>query len=254
MKRLYISALAVAASMSLYAQSPVAEKYAKVITAEDAKKHLSILASDEYEGRETAKPGANMAANYIAGEFKKLGLQPPVNGSYFQEVPLLSTTAQGKSLTINGNSYAFRKDFTVGAYVTSATNDYSFNANEIIYLGHKTNYVYVIGSSMLSSDLHKINEEANTKYTKLNLNYKYDDLTDKNRYYYRSDHYNFAKHNVPIIFYFNGVHADYHQASDEIGKINFPLLAKRAQLVFYTGWELANRDKRPVVDGNTGKQ
>jgi Zn-dependent M28 family amino/carboxypeptidase len=78
-------------------------------------------------------------------------------------------------------------------------------------------------------------------------------LNDPNRFYYRSDHYNFAKHNVPIIFYFNGVHADYHRATDEVSKINFPLLAKRAQLVFYTGWELANRDKRPVVDGNAGK-
>jgi len=116
------------------------------------------------------------------------------------------------------------------------------------------NYVYVIGSSMLSSDLHKAGENANKLYTNLVLDYKYDDLNDKNRFYYRSDHYNFAKHNVPIIFYFDGVHADYHQPGDEVSKINFPMLAKRAQLVFYTGWDLANRDKRPVVDGSAGKQ
>jgi Zn-dependent M28 family amino/carboxypeptidase len=121
------------------------------------------------------------------------------------------------------------------------------------YIGKpdSANYVYTIGSAMLSKELHQINEDANNKYTHLEQDYKYDDPNDPNRFYYRSDHYNFAKHGVPIIFYFNGVHADYHQVSDEVSKINFPLLAKRAQLVFYTGWELANRDKRPMVDGQT---
>jgi len=118
------------------------------------------------------------------------------------------------------------------------------------YIGKpdSANNVYVIGSSMLSTDLHKVNENANNLYTKLNLDYKYDDPNDPNRFYYRSDHYNFAKHGVPIIFYFNGVHADYHQPGDEVSKINFPLLAKRAQLVFYTAWDLLNADTRPVVD------
>ncbi len=101
---------------------------------------------------------------------------------------------------------------------------------------------------MLSKELRQVSETANNIYTKLDLDYKYDDPNDPNRFYYRSDHYNFAKHGVPIIFYFNGVHADYHQPGDEVSKINFPLLAKRAQLVFYTAWDLANRNTRPVVD------
>jgi len=108
--------------------------------------------------------------------------------------------------------------------------------------------VYIIGSDKLSTDLHKVNEQANKTYTNLKLDYKFNDPKDPNRFYYRSDHYNFAKHNIPIIFYFNGVHADYHQPSDEVSKIVFPLQAKRAQLVFYTAWELANGAKRPVVD------
>lgn len=118
------------------------------------------------------------------------------------------------------------------------------------YIGKpdSANYVYVIGSSMLSTDLHKAGEKANDTYTKLKLDYKYDDLNDPNHFYERSDHYNFAKHGVPIIFYFNGVHADYHRPGDEVSKINFPLLAKRAQLVFYTAWDLLNADNRPVVD------
>lgn len=120
---------------------------------------------------------------------------------------------------------------------------------EYIGKADSSNYVYVIGSGMLSTDLHNVNEKANKTYTNLILDYKYDDLNDPNSFYTRSDHYNFAKHGVPIIFYFNGVHEDYHRPGDEVSKINFPLLAKRAQLVFYTAWDLLNGDKRPVVDG-----
>ena len=110
------------------------------------------------------------------------------------------------------------------------------------------NYIYVIGSDRLSSDLHNINEAANAKYVKLNLDYKYNDRKDPNRYYYRSDHYNFAKKGIPSIFYFNGVHSDYHKEGDEPEKIEYDLLAKRTQLAFVTAWELANRAERPMVD------
>lgn len=110
------------------------------------------------------------------------------------------------------------------------------------------NYVYVIGSDRLSTDLHNINEEANKKYTNLVLDYTFNDRNDPNQFYYRSDHYNFANKGIPIIFYFNGVHEDYHMPGDDPEKIEYDLLAKRAQLAFVTAWELANRDKRPVVD------
>lgn len=111
-----------------------------------------------------------------------------------------------------------------------------------------SDYVYAIGSGKLSSDLQHISEETNKTYTGLKLDYRFDDPADPNQFYYRSDHYNFAKLNIPIIFYFNGVHADYHQPSDTIEKINFGIYQKRAQLVFYTAWELANRNLRPAVD------
>jgi Zn-dependent M28 family amino/carboxypeptidase len=104
-----------------------------------------------------------------------------------------------------------------------------------------SNYIYVIGADKISSDLHEINEKMNTEYTHLNLDYTYNSPSDPNRFYYRSDHYNFAKYNIPIIFYFNGVHEDYHKATDEIAKINFPMLSNRTKLVFYTAWEIANR-------------
>jgi Zn-dependent M28 family amino/carboxypeptidase len=110
-------------------------------------------------------------------------------------------------------------------------------------------YIYVIGSEMLSSQLKKINEYNNITYTDLILDYRYDAADDPNRFYYRSDHYNFAKHGVPVIFFFNGVHDDYHQVTDTVDKIEFPLMEKRAKLVFHTTWDLANRDRRTPVDG-----
>lgn len=110
------------------------------------------------------------------------------------------------------------------------------------------NYVYLIGSDKLSTELHNISEAMNKKYTNIDLDYKYNDDNDPNRFYYRSDHYNFAKHNIPIIFYFNGTHADYHRPTDTPDKINYEMLENRARLVFHTAWEVANRENRVVVD------
>jgi Zn-dependent M28 family amino/carboxypeptidase len=112
----------------------------------------------------------------------------------------------------------------------------------------KRNYIYLIGSDKLSTDLHNLSEEVNTKYTNIELDYTYNDENDPNRFYYRSDHYNFAKNNIPIIFYFNGTHADYHKATDTPDKIEYDLLENRTRLVFYTAWELANRDDAVRVD------
>ena len=112
------------------------------------------------------------------------------------------------------------------------------------------NYIYVIGSDRLSSELHTINEEVNTKFTKLALDYKYNDRNDPERIYFRSDHYNFAKKGIPSIFFFNGIHADYHLPSDTPDKIEYDALAKRAQLAFALAWELANRKERIKVDKN----
>ena len=106
------------------------------------------------------------------------------------------------------------------------------------------NYVYVIGHDKLSSDLPGINEGANNKNTKLVLDYKFDDPNDPNRIYFRSDHYNFARKGVPILFFYDGMlKADYHKPTDTIEKINWDLYEKRAKMIFLTGWEIANRDE-----------
>lgn len=109
-------------------------------------------------------------------------------------------------------------------------------------------YVYVIGSDRLSNELHALSESTNKTYTNLAFDYTYNAEDHPERIYYRSDHWNFAKNNIPIIFYFDGIHEDYHQPSDEVSKIEFDLLAKRAQCVFYAAWEIANREARIVAD------
>lgn len=510
-KALFTNVLLAIAMLAQAQQNKTAVKYAQYITAADSKKHLSIIASDAFEGRETGKRGADMAAKYIAGEFKKMGLQAPVKGSYFFNVPLVDNILE-MSFAVNGRPLAKAYDY----YLSGAHTDKIINTSEVLFIGYgtdaelgstdlagkvllwinedkpqdgvKTNtsfrasdartkilanlksknpaiilaanpeimgvfkeyratilasnlsikpetpapldskagsvmitgeladeilkpsgktfaglitaagsgtntvqtvkadvaikyhteikdtkavdvlgylpgtdlknevlvfsghydhiglnaegpdkvnngadddgsgttavlelarafskakkeghgqrrsllflanvgeekgllgseyysdhpvfplantitdlnidmigrvgfeyqgkpdsagYIYLVGSEMLSKELKQISEKANNTYTKFHLDYKYDDPGDTERIYYRSDHYNFAKHGIPIIFYTSGLHADYHQASDEVSKINFPLLAKRIKLVFYTGWELANRDKRPLVD------
>ena len=109
-------------------------------------------------------------------------------------------------------------------------------------------YVYIIGSDKLSRELHQISERANALYTQLELDYKYNEDGDPNRYYYRSDQYNFVKKDIPAIFYFNGTHEDYHKPTDTVDLIDFERLEKRTRLVFHTAWILANRDERIVLD------
>ena len=113
---------------------------------------------------------------------------------------------------------------------------------------NKPNFIYLIGADKLSSELHEVSEEANKKFVNLDLDYTFNDENDPNRFYYRSDHYNFAKNNIPVIFYFNGVHEDYHKATDTPEKINYDLLTKRTKLIFYTAWEIANRTERLKLD------
>jgi hypothetical protein len=109
-------------------------------------------------------------------------------------------------------------------------------------------YVYVIGADKLSSELNRLSETTNELYTKLLFDYTYNDMNHPDRLYYRSDHWNFAKKNIPIIFYFDGIHEDYHKPSDEVDKIEFDLLLKRTQCIFYTAWEIVNRDQRIMPD------
>ncbi|APY09921.1 peptidase M28 [Seonamhaeicola sp. S2-3] len=110
------------------------------------------------------------------------------------------------------------------------------------------NYLYLIGSDKLSKELHDLSEAVNKQYINMTFDYTYNAINDPNRFYYRSDHYNFAKNNIPVIFYFNGTHADYHKPTDTPDKIEYELLETRTRLIFYTAWELANREERIKLD------
>jgi Zn-dependent M28 family amino/carboxypeptidase len=107
--------------------------------------------------------------------------------------------------------------------------------------------IYVIGSKMMSSDLGALSEKVNQSYLKLQFNYKYDDPNDTERFFFRSDHYNYAKRGIPIIFYFDGVHADYHRQSDHPDKIDYDKMEKVTRTVFASLWKLAS-GPRPKVD------
>jgi hypothetical protein len=108
--------------------------------------------------------------------------------------------------------------------------------------------IFVIGSKLMSSELGKLSETVNKNYLKLWFNYKFDDPNDSQRLFYRSDHYNYARKGIPIIFYFDGIHEDYHRPSDEVEKIDFKKMEKVTRTVYATAWELGNLAKRPVVD------
>lgn len=307
-----------------------ATKYINSITAEDLKKHLTIVASDEMEGRETGTKGQKKAGNYLIDIYKSYGISYPKGAAnFYQKVPAsFMNTEYGEKLSDSENIWAYIEgsEKPNEILVISAHYDHIGIQNGEVYNGadddgsgtvalleiakafqqaknegygpkrsilflhvtgeehglhgsryytdnplfplvntitdinidmigrsddfHKdsNNYVYLIGSDYLSSDLYKTCEVANKKYININLDYKFNDRNDPNRFYYRSDHYNFAKHNIPSVFLFNGVHSDYHQASDEVNKIEFDALTKRTQLAFSIAWELANKKDRPKVD------
>lgn len=112
---------------------------------------------------------------------------------------------------------------------------------------HRNNpeYIYLIGSDRISTELDYIVRKANDEFTNLELDYTYNALNDSNRYYSRSDHYNFALKDIPVIFFFNGEHEDYHKSSDTVDKINFKILKQRTQLIFATAWYVANANHPP---------
>lgn len=304
----------------------VALEYSKTITPEDLKTHLYIIASDEFEGRNTGESGQKMAAEYLKDFYITNNIVSPLgDDDYFQDIPTAELRPNIKP-SENVVAYIEGSEKPEEIIVISAHYDHLGKTDEEIFNGadddgsgtvaimkiaqafqqatengngpkrsllflhvtgeekgllgskyyvnhpifplantvanlnidmigrvddaHSNNpeFVYLIGSDKLSTELHDISEAINTKFTNLTLDYTYNDDNDPNRFYYRSDHYNFAKNNIPIIFYFNGTHEDYHKPSDTPDKINYEILTKRTQLIFFTAWELANRDERVVVD------
>ena len=311
--------------------------YANSINNTDLYKHIEVLSSDSLEGRETGKPGQKMAAQYIANQFKKIGIPPYKRKTYYQKFKVKSERHICKcddcdltffkrifkaNQTIRGENvlgYIEGSDLKDELLIITAHYDHLGKHDSLIFNGadddasgvsaaleiaeafmlakkegngprrsilimpvsgeekgllgsryytdnpiyplentvanlnidmigrlddwhNNGNYVYLIGSDRLSYDLHDLNEKINNEYIGIDLDYRFNDKDDPNRYYYRSDHYNFAKNNIPVIFYFNGVHEDYHKPSDTIEKLDFDKINTITKLIFLTAWEIANRD------------
>jgi Zn-dependent M28 family amino/carboxypeptidase len=156
---------------------------------------------------------------------------------------MIFMTVSGEEKGLLGSEYYSEHPTVDMAKASADLNTDMIGRGDSSRKGDTLNYIYVIGHDKLSSDLAPINEAMNKQYTNIALDYKYDDPNDLNRIYYRSDHYNFAKKGVPILFFYDGMlGADYHQPTDTVDKIQFDIMSKRAQLVFHTGWIIANRD------------
>jgi hypothetical protein len=218
---------------------PILAKEVVVITAHYD--HIGIQDGVVYNGADDDGTGT-VALLEIAEAFmaaKKDGNAPRRS--------ILIMTVSGEEKGLLGSSYYVNHPIIPLAQTITDLNIDMIGRNDI---AHETdsNYIYIIGSNMLSTDLHKANEKANDLYTQLKLDYKFNSTTDPNQFYYRSDHYNFAKNNIPSIFYFSGIHEDYHQPGDDIEKINFAKVEKVGRLVFATAWLLANETQRPLLD------
>jgi hypothetical protein len=205
--------------------------------------HLGIIGGQVYNGADDDGSGT-VGMLSIAQAFAKAARSghAPRRSMLF-----LANTGEEKGL-LGSEYYTDHPVFPLANTVTDLNID-MIGRTDAAHEG-KPNYVYVIGSDKLSSQLHEALQTANRQHGNIDLDFRFNDPADPNRFYYRSDHYNFAKKGIPVAFFFNGVHADYHEASDEISKIEFDKLEARARLVFFLAWDLVNRDTKPVVDSN----
>ncbi|MGI4865053.1 MAG: M28 family peptidase [Janthinobacterium lividum] len=222
---------------------PGTDKQAEILVVSAHYDHLGIIGGKVYNGADDDGSGTvGMLA--IAEAFTKAA---HAGHAPRRSILFLANTGEEKGL-LGSQYYTEHPVYPLASTITDLNID-MIGRTDAAHEG-KPDYVYVIGSDKLSSQLHAVLENANQQHGNLALDYRFNDPNDPNRFYYRSDHYNFAVHKIPVAFFFNGVHADYHEETDEVSKIEFDKLEARARLVFYTAWELANRDERPVVDSN----
>lgn len=198
--------------------------------------HLGIQDGEIYNGADDDGTGT-VALLEIAQAFQKA--KDEGNGPK-RSIVIMPVSAEEKGL-LGSRYYTENPVFPLESTVANLNIDMIGRLDERHTEG---NYVYVIGADKISQELHDVNEATNKKYTKLELDYTFNKENDPNRFYYRSDHYNFAKNGIPVIFFFSGVHEDYHQPGDEVHKIMFEKVEIITQLVFHTAWELANKPER----------
>lgn len=170
----------------------------------------------------------------LAEAFARNGARPP------RSIIFLAVAGEEKGL-LGSKFYADNPKFPLKQTIANLNIDMIGRVDEKYEKLGNPNYVYVIGSDKISKDLDAVLQEQNRLSVNLTLDYRYNDDNDPNRFYYRSDHYNFARNGIPVIFFFNGTHADYHEPTDDFEKINLEKMAKIVRLTFAVGWELGHR-------------
>lgn len=221
-----------------------AEKPEEFVVVSAHLDHLGKRGDDVYNGADDNGSGTTtvMEIAEAFGTAAKYGKRPK------RSVVFLWVTGEEKGL-LGSAYYAENPIYPLAQTVADVNVDMVGRVDPTYEEQGLDNYIYVIGSDRLSTDLHTINEEVNAKYTGLVLDYTYNSENDPNQFYYRSDHYNFAKNGIPAIFFFNGTHADYHKVSDTVEKINFEKMEQVGRHIFHVVWKLANRNTRIKVDG-----
>jgi Zn-dependent M28 family amino/carboxypeptidase len=194
---------------------------------DDGSGTTAILAMAEALAKSPKKPKRSMVFLWVAGEEKGL-----LGSEYFVKFPTVPIKNIVTNINIDMIGRSRKADNT-----DPRDKDLS-GENEI----------YVIGSNMMSSTLGRVTETVNKGFLNMTYNYKYDDPKDTNRFFFRSDHYNFAVNGIPAVFFFNGVHRDYHQAGDHPDKIDYVRMEKITRTIFLTMWELGDLKERPKID------
>ena len=204
--------------------------------------HVGIEGEDIFNGADDDGSGS-MALLEIAQAFKMASLD---GHGPKRSIVILHVSAEEKGL-LGSEYYTDNPLYPLEDTITNLNVD-MIGRTDPTRDSDNDNYIYLIGTDRLSSMLHETSERVNKNTVNLELDYRFNAWDDPNRFYERSDHYNFAKNNIPVIFYFSGTHEDYHGPGDTPDKIRYDLLTKRTKLIFHTAWEIANMDDKIVVD------
>ena len=204
--------------------------------------HVGIEGEDIFNGADDDGSGS-MALLEIAQAFKMASLD---GHRPKRSIVILHVSAEEKGL-LGSEYYTDNPLYPLEDTITNLNVD-MIGRTDPTRDSDNDNYIYLIGTDRLSSMLHETSERVNKNTVDLELDYRFNAWDDPNRFYERSDHYNFAKNNIPVIFYFSGTHEDYHGPGDTPDKIRYDLLTKRTKLIFHTAWEIANMDDKIVVD------
>ncbi len=203
--------------------------------------HLGKRGEEIYNGADDDGSGTS-ALLEIARIFRKAELEEKELG---RSVVFLFVSGEEKGL-LGSSYYVNHPLFPLNQTVTDLNID-MIGRRDTEHVGDSSKYLYVIGSDMLSHDLFNISENVNEQYCQFDFDYRFDAPDEPMRLYYRSDHYNFAKYGIPVIFYFRGLHEDYHKPTDTVEKIEFQTIVEISQLIYMTAREVGNRPQRLVV-------